>query len=84
MLRVRGESMIEAGIADGDLVIVRRQESVDNGEIAVALLDNEATVKRFYREDDRIRLQPANSTMSPMYVSDVRIVGKVVGLVRKM
>lgn len=84
MLRVRGESMIEDGIKDGDLVVVRRQQTVDDGEIAVALVENEATVKRFYREGDRIRLQPANSTMEPIYVDEVSVVGKVVGLVRKM
>jgi repressor LexA len=84
MLRVRGESMIEDGIKDGDLVVVRRQQTVDDGEIAVALVDNEATVKRFYRENGHIRLQPANSTMEPIFVDDASIVGKVVGLVRKM
>lgn len=84
MLRVHGDSMIEDGIRDGDLVIVRRQEIADNGDPVVALLDNEATVKRFYRENGRIRLQPANSAMSPIFVDDVKIVGKVVGLVRRM
>jgi repressor LexA len=69
---------------DGDMVVVRRQQSVDNGEIAVALLDNEATVKRFYRENGHIRLQPANCSMEPIIVDDVQIVGKVVGLVRKI
>lgn len=84
MLRVRGDSMIEDGIRDGDLVVVRKQDSAENGDTIVALTETEATVKRFYREDGRIRLQPANSTMEPIYVSDVKIVGKVVGLVRKM
>lgn len=84
MLRVRGDSMIEDGIRDGDLVIVRRQEIADNGDPVVALLENEATVKRFYRENGRIRLQPANSSMLPIFVDDVKIVGKVVGLVRRM
>jgi len=84
MLRVRGESMIEEGIKDGDLVIVRIQPTVNNGEIAVVLIENEATVKTFYREDGRIRLQPANSAMKPIFVSDAQVVGKVVGLVRKM
>jgi len=83
MLRVRGDSMIEAGIADGDLIIVRRQTTADNGDIVVALLDDEATVKRFYREKDSVRLQPANETMAPIYVKDVRILGKVVGLYRE-
>ncbi|MEN6521818.1 MAG: transcriptional repressor LexA [Armatimonadota bacterium] len=84
MLKVRGESMIEDGINDGDYVVVRRQQTADNGETVVALVDNEATVKRFYLEDGRIRLQPANSTMEPMYFPHVDIVGKVVGLVRRM
>lgn len=84
MLRVQGDSMIEAGIHDGDLVIVRRQQTAENGDIVVALLENEATVKRFYREDDRIRLQPANSAMQPIYVDDVAIIGKVIGLLRRM
>ena len=84
MLRVHGDSMIEDGIRDGDLVVVRRQEVAENGDPVVALLDNEATVKRFYREDGRIRLQPANSAMPPIYVDDVRVIGKVVGLVRRM
>ncbi|MHB0913466.1 MAG: transcriptional repressor LexA [Armatimonadota bacterium] len=84
MLRVRGESMIEVGINDGDMVIVRRQDSVDNGDITVVLVDGEATVKHFYREDKKIRLQPANSTMQPMLVDDALVIGKVVGLIRKM
>ena len=84
MLRVRGDSMIEDGIRDGDMVIVRRQQDADNGEIIVALLDNEATVKRFYREDGNVRLQPANSAMKPIIVKDAAIIGKVVGLVRRL
>ena len=84
MLRVRGDSMIEDGIRDGDLVIVRRQDTAENGDPIVALLENEATVKRFYRENGRIRLQPANSAMEPIFVDDVKILGKVVGLVRRM
>lgn len=84
MLTVRGESMIEAGILPGDLVLVRRQESVNNGEIAVALLEDEATVKTFYKEKYGIRLQPENSHMAPIYVRDVKILGKVVGLIRKI
>ncbi|WP_073234767.1 transcriptional repressor LexA [Desulforamulus putei] len=84
ILTVRGESMIDAGILPGDLLLVRRQESVNNGEIAVALLDDEATVKTFYKEKDRIRLQPENSLMEPIYVRDVKILGKVVGLMRKI
>lgn len=84
MLRVRGDSMIEDGIKDGDLVIVRRQEIAENGDTVVALLDNEATVKRFYRENGKIRLQPANSAMKPIVVDDVKVVGKVVGLLRRI
>lgn len=84
MLTIRGESMIEAGILEGDLVLVRRQETVNNGEIAVALVEDEATVKRFYKEKDRIRLQPENSLMKPIYVRDVKILGKVAGLIRKL
>ena len=84
MLHVQGDSMVEDGIRDGDYVIVRRQPVADNGDTVVAIVDNEATVKRFYKEDERIRLQPANSAMSPMYFDEVGIVGKVVGLVRKM
>lgn len=84
MLRVRGDSMIEDGIRDGDYVIVRRQQAADNGDTVVALVDGEATVKRFYREGGRVRLQPANENMQPMYYPSVDVVGKVVGLVRRM
>ena len=84
MLRVVGDSMIEAGIHEGDLVVVRRQPTANNGETVVAMIDNEATVKRFYKEKARIRLQPANKRMKPMYHENVEIVGKVVGLVRQM
>ena len=84
MLTVRGESMIEASIVPGDMVLVRRQESVNNGDIAVALLEDEATVKRFYKEENRIRLQPENRLMDPIYVKDVKILGKVVALMRKL
>lgn len=84
MLRVRGTSMIEDGILDGDLVVVRKQEAADNGDTIVALVEDEATVKRFYKEEKQIRLQPANSSMEPMYFDTVRIIGKVVGLMRKM
>lgn len=83
MLRVRGNSMVEAGILEDDLVLVRRQPSVDNGDIVVAMLDEEATIKRFYREDGYIRLQPENYQLSPIIVRDVTILGKVTGLVRK-
>ena len=84
MLRVVGDSMIEDGIHEGDLVVVRRQPTANNGETVVAMIDNEATVKRFYKEKTRIRLQPANKRMKPMYHENVEIVGKVVGLVRQM
>jgi repressor LexA len=84
VLQVRGESMIEDGIMDGDNVIVEQTESANNGEVVVALLDNGmATLKRFFREATRIRLQPANAAMQPIFVKNVRIQGKVVGLIRR-
>jgi repressor LexA len=82
MLRVEGESMINAGINDGDLVLVRSQDTAANGEIVVALLGDEATVKRFYHEGNQVRLQPENTTMGPIYTRDVRVLGKVIGLYR--
>lgn len=82
LLSIRGESMIEAGILPNDLVLVKRQNSADNGDIVIALLENEATVKRFFKERTRIRLQPENSTMEPIYTTDVVILGKVIGLLR--
>ena len=84
MLTVRGESMIEAGILDGDYILVRKQNSANNGEIVVALIEDEATVKTFYKEKDHIRLQPENSTMDPIIVPDCQILGKVSGVFRKM
>ena len=84
MLTVRGESMIEAGILDGDYILVRRQNTANNGEIVVALIEDEATVKTFYKEKDHIRLQPENSTMDPIIVPDCKILGKVSGVFRKM
>ena len=84
MLVVSGESMIEAGILDGDYILVRRQNVAENGEIIVALIDDEATVKTFYKEEDHIRLQPENSTMDPIIVPDCKILGKVIGVFRKM
>lgn len=84
LLSVRGESMIEAGIHDGDLIIVRPQPSADNGDIVVALLDDEATVKRFFREGKSVRLQPENAAMEPIISKDVVILGKVVGLFREL
>jgi len=83
MLRVRGESMIEAGIFDRDLILVRQQNDAKNGDIVVALIEDYATVKTFYREDGFIRLQPENASMSPIIVRDVTILGKVTGLFRK-
>ena len=76
--------MIEAGIFEGDLVIVRSQNYADTGDIVVALLEDEATVKRFFRDENRIRLQPENSMMSPIIVDDAQILGKVVGLFRRL
>lgn len=83
MLHVQGDSMIEAGIFDKDLILVRKQSTAENGDIVVALIDEEATVKRFFREKDHIRLQPENPAMSPIIVKDVTILGKVIGLFRK-
>jgi repressor LexA len=84
VLRVAGDSMVEAAILDGDLIVVRPQHTADNGEIVVAMLDGEATVKRFYREQGRIRLQPENRTMAPIYASDVEIIGRVEAVVRRL
>lgn len=83
MLRVKGNSMVEAGILEGDLVLVRRQPSVENGDIVVALLEEEATIKRFFREHGHVRLQPENYQLSPIIVRDVTVLGKVTGLIRK-
>ncbi|MBB5263774.1 repressor LexA [Catenibacillus scindens] len=82
MLKVRGESMINAGIYDGDQVIVKRQSTAENGDIVVALLGDSATVKRFFKEDGHYRLQPENDTMNPIIVTSVDIIGKVIGLMR--
>jgi repressor LexA len=85
VLRVRGKSMIDALIDDGDYVVVQPQATARDGDIVVALLeDNGVTLKRFYREADRIRLQPANAEMEPIYATDVQIQGKVVGVIRKL
>lgn len=84
MLTVRGESMIEAGILDGDYILVKKQNTAENGTIVVALIEDEATVKTFYKEKDHIRLQPENSTMDPIIVPDCQILGKVAGVFRKM
>ncbi len=83
MLSVKGDSMIEAGILEEDLVLVKRQSCVENGDIAVALIEDEATIKRFFKENDHIRLQPENYRLSPILVKEAQILGKVVGLVRK-
>jgi repressor LexA len=84
LLRVKGDSMIEAGIFSGDYVVVREQSTAANGDIVVALIDEEATVKTFYREKDSIRLQPENSSMEPIFSRDVVILGKVVALFRSL
>ena len=83
-LRVTGNSMVNAGILDGDVVVVKRQEHADDGDIVVALLDDDATLKRFFRESDQVRLQPENDSMLPIYCRDPHIVGKVTGLLRRM
>ena len=82
ILLVRGDSMIEAGILDGDYVIVRKQSTADNGDIVIAMIDDEATVKRFYKENGVFRLQPENPTMEPIIVPELTILGKVVSLYR--
>ena len=84
MLTVRGESMIEAGILDGNYILVKKQNTAENGEIVVALIEDEATVKTFYKEKDHIRLQPENSTMDPIIVPNCEILGKVGGVFRRM
>ncbi|MDF2676678.1 MAG: SOS-response transcriptional repressor, LexA [Bacillota bacterium] len=83
VLKVKGESMIEAGILNGDYVIVNQQHTADNGEIVVALIDDEATVKTFYKENDHIRLQPENSSMDPILIKNPYILGVVKAVVRK-
>lgn len=84
ILRVRGESMINAGIFDGDYIVVKEQHDAHNGEIVVALIDDSATVKTFYRERDRVRLQPENDSMDPIYVDDPVILGRVTALIRSI
>jgi repressor LexA len=84
MLRVTGDSMVGAAILDGDLVLVRPQKTAESGEIVVAMVDGEATVKRFYKEFDRVRLQPENPSMKPIYANDVSIIGRVEAVVRKL
>jgi repressor LexA len=83
MLRVKGDSMIEDGLFDGDIVVVRKQDTAENGDVVVALLEDEATVKRFYRERGRIRLQPANQAMQPIFADEAQILGKVILGIRR-
>ena len=83
-LRVEGESMIDAGIMDGDIVVLRQQDTAENGEIVVAMTpEDEATLKRIFYEDGRVRLQPENATMAPIYVDSVTVLGKLVALIRQ-
>jgi repressor LexA len=84
VLKVRGESMKDAGILDGDYVIVHRQETAENGEIVVALVGEEATVKRYFREADHVRLQPENAAMEPIRTREAAVLGKVVGVCRRV
>jgi repressor LexA len=84
ILRIRGDSMKDAGILEGDFVVVQRAEDAKDGEIVVALIGEEATVKRFFREKDHVRLQPENSSLKPIRSSDVTVLGKVVGVFRKV
>jgi repressor LexA len=84
LLRVRGDSMKDAGILEGDFVVVRPQETAQDGDIVVALVGEEATVKRFFRENDHVRLQPENSAMEPIRSKEVRVLGQVVGVLRKV
>ncbi|MGO5067305.1 transcriptional repressor LexA [Clostridium sporogenes] len=83
MLKVSGESMIEAGILDGDLAIIEKTDSANNGDIVVALIDNEATLKRFFKESSYIRLQPENKSMKPIILEDCKVLGILVGIYRK-
>ena len=83
MLKIKGDSMIDAGIIDKDLVIIQKQDTAENGDIVVALIENDATVKRFFIENDRIRLQPENKNMSPIIVDNCSILGILIGLYRK-
>ena len=82
MLKVKGDSMINMGIYENDLILVKKQSTARNGEVIVALVDDSATVKRFYKEDGHYRLQPENDFMDPIIVDSVEIVGKVIGLIR--
>jgi repressor LexA len=84
LLRVRGDSMTNIGILDGDLVVVKRQDAADDGDIVVALVGEDATVKRYFKESDHVRLQPENDSMEPIRSREVRVLGKVVGLMRSL
>lgn len=84
MLRVQGDSMIDAAILDGDLIVVRPQKTARNGEVVVAMIDSEATVKRFFKENGRVRLQPENRSMKPIYASDVEVIGRVEAVIRRI
>ena len=84
ILRISGDSMRDAGILEGDHVVVRKQEAAGDGEIVVALVGEEATVKRFFREDDHVRLQPENAALEPIRSRDVKVLGKVVGVLRRV
>jgi repressor LexA len=84
ILQVKGDSMRDAGILEGDYVVVSEADDADNGEIVVALIEDEATVKRFYREKDRVRLQPANKAYKPIRTRDARVLGRVVGVFRRI
>jgi repressor LexA len=84
VLKVKGDSMVNAGILEGDHVIVRKQDTAKNGEIVVALVGDEATVKRFFREPEHVRLQPENDTMEPILTRDVKLLGRVVGVCRRV
>lgn len=84
VLKVRGDSMVGAGILDGDLLVVRRQTTATNGDIIVARLEDEATVKQYFREKDRIRLQPANEALEPVYARDVVVEGKAIAVIRRL
>ena len=84
LLRVKGDSMVDAGILDGDFVVVRRQDTAADGEIVVALVGEEATVKRFFKEPDHVRLQPENDTLDPIRSREVQLLGRVVGVCRRV
>lgn len=84
MLRVKGDSMVDIAIVDGDLILVSPQKVANNGDVVVAMIDGEATVKSFYKEDNRVRLQPQNKYMEPIYTDNVDIVGKVSAIIRKL